>query len=41
MPTDNSLILNSPHVVTVKITDGMDSPEFTFKVIVKHALPKF
>jgi hypothetical protein len=38
-PTDTALITSSPYTVTVKITDGMDSPEYTFKVTVKHALP--
>jgi hypothetical protein len=37
-PKDTALISSSPHTVTVKITDGMDSPEYTFKVTVKHAL---
>jgi hypothetical protein len=40
-PTDTALISSSPHTVTVKITDTLDTPEYTFKVTVKHALPYF
>jgi hypothetical protein len=40
-PTDIALISSSPHTVTVKITDGMDSPEYTFKVTVKDVFPYF
>ncbi len=40
-PTDTALISITPHTVTVKITDTLDSPEYTFKVTVKHALPYF
>ncbi len=34
-------MLNSPYTVTVKISDGMDSPEYTFKITIKEALPYF
>jgi hypothetical protein len=38
---DSALLVNSPYTVTVKITDGMDSPEYSFKVAIKFGLPYF